>query len=215
MTERRKVGTAYAEFISEINLLSRLDLQNQNRYRAGPGRPSRSTLSKSQLFLITEGIFTRAFSSYERFLEETFLLYARGKPTMSGASVKTYLSPRSTVHAREIIKSHMNYLEWNSPNTIIKRCDIYLDEMNPLRNAMTAHANALGNMRKIRNAIAHRSNEAQEGYQSVLRAELRALPVRVPAPGEFLLMTNPRTPKNYFLVSYLDTLKDVASTAAA
>ena len=213
VVERRKVSAVHSEFKMEIDRLLRLDQQNQKRFHIGPGRPSSTRFSKSQMTLITEGVFMRAFSAYESFLEDVFLLYARGKPTVSGQTISSFLNPKSTSHARDMIKSNMTFLEWNSPDNVIKRSEIYLGDSNPIKQAVTTNLSRLQYIRKIRNAITHRSIEARNTYIPVVRTELRALPLKVPEPGEFLNTSDPRTPNSYFLVIYLDMLKSVAYLA--
>lgn len=214
MPDRRRVGAISSQFIADIERLLRLDVQNQQRFRAGPGRPGPANLSRSQMMLITEGIFLRAFSSYEKLAEEIFIFYSRGQPTRSGVRVDSFLRPRNGAHAREMIKSHMTFLEWNSPDIIIERCDIYLKDGGPIKAAFTANLTRLRDMRWIRNAIVHRSLEAFNRYGRVVRSELRAPPLTLPEPGEFLQMTNPQNRPSYFLITYMDTLKSVAQTAA-
>jgi hypothetical protein len=214
MRDRRRAGAIHSDFVSEIDRLLRLDAQNQQRFRAGPGRPGPASLSISQMTLITEAIFLRAFSSYEKFLEEIFVFYARGRATRGGELIESFLHPKNGGHARDMIKSHMTFLEWNSPETIIQRCDIYLRDGGPIKIALTSNLTRLGYMRRIRNAIVHRSMEALDRYATVVRSELRAMPLKVPDPGEFLLLTDPQVRTSYFLTSYLDVLKAVADTSA-
>lgn len=214
MRERRRVGAIHSEFVLEIDRLLRLDARNQQRFRAGPGRPGPAALSTNQMNLITEGIFLRGFSLYEKFLEEIFIFYSRGRSTRSGDSVESFLRPRNGAHARDMVKSHMTFLEWNSPETIIQRCDIYLRDGSPIKIALTSNLTRLGYMRRIRNAIVHRSREASDRYAIVVRDELRAMPLNIPNPGEFLLSTDPRARSTYFLISYLGVLKNVADASA-
>lgn len=215
MTERRKVSAVHGDFIRELDGFLRLDAQNQQRYRAGPGRPGPATLSKSQMILMTESIFTKAFSHYEMFLEELFILYTRSKSTINGKRVYSYIAPRDGKHARDMLKSNMPFLEWNSPDNIIKRCETYLKDGDPIKLSITTHSARLQTMRSIRNAIAHRSSEATVKYNNVVRAEMRASPLHPLQPGEFLLMVDPVNPPAYFLLSYLDILRNVANVAAS
>lgn len=212
MIERRRVSAVFNHFDSVIEGLIRLDAQNQQRYRAGPGRPGVAVLSKNQMSLITEGVFIRAFSSYESFLEQVFILYCRGKHTMSGLKVNRFIVPKDAQHAREIIKSAMPFIEWNSPDTMIRRSETYLDG-GPIKQAIVQHRDRLNTIRKIRNAIAHRSDEAWQKYASTVASELRVQPMRTPEPGEFLMMTDPRSRAQHFLLTYLQVLKSVASIA--
>ena len=214
MVERRKVSAVHGDFVRELDGFLRLDAQNQQRYRAGPGRPGPATLSKSQMILMTESIFTKAFSHYELFLEELFILYTRSKLTMRGKRVESYIVPRDGNHARDMLKSSMPFLEWNSPDNIIRRCETYLKDGDPIKLSITTHSTRLQTMRVVRNAIAHRSTEASIRYNNIVRAELRASPLQQLQPGEFLLMADPANRPSYFLVTYLDVLRNVANVAA-
>jgi hypothetical protein len=156
----------------------------------------------------------RAFSSYELFLEEVFILYVRGRPSCSGAMVGSFLRPRNNSHARDMIKSGMRFLEWNSPDTVVDRCDMYLAADSPIKQALTTSLDRLRRMRRVRNAIAHRSDEARGEFVAAVRGELQALPLKVPEPGEFLLMGDPFSPPNYFLLTYLDVFRRVAQIAS-
>lgn len=62
MGDRRKVSAVYNDFVLELKRLRRLDDLNHARFFPGPGRPSQNRLSPSQMHLLTEAIFTRAFS---------------------------------------------------------------------------------------------------------------------------------------------------------
>jgi len=213
MAERRKVSAVHSDFVRELDRFLRLDSQNQQRYRAGPGRPGPATLSKSQMILMTESIFTKAFSHYELFLEELFILYTREKLTIGGKRVGSYIFPRDAAHARDMLKSSMPFLEWNSPDNVIRRCETYLAEGNPIKLSITTHSSRLQTMRVIRNAIAHRSSEAATKYNNIVRSELRASPLRILEPGEFLLMADPNNAPSYFLITYLEILRNVANVA--
>jgi len=213
MTTRRKVKAVHRDFMAHVDALIRLDTQNQSRYRAGPGRPSSSTISKRQLELLTESIFARAYSHLEILIEDVFILYCYGKPTISGKNVKSFLAPKNTSHARDMIKSGMNFLDWNTPDIVIKRSDVYLEDMNPMKVAVTTHRAALNDMRKIRNAIAHQSSEARLKFKSVVLSNLRAAPLQELEPGEFLLQSVPSSQNQYFLLYYLNLMKSVANTA--
>ncbi|MDG4895044.1 hypothetical protein P9272_15860 [Mesorhizobium sp. WSM4976] len=212
--ERRKVSAVHAGFIQELDALLRLDAQNQRRYRPGPGRPGPATLSKHQMILMTESVFIKAFSHYELFLEEVFILYTRNRPTRGGHRVPSFILPKDGEHARDILKSGMPFLEWNSPDTIVRRCEVYLHDGDPIKRSITAYSARLQRMKAIRNAIAHRSAEAAQRYNNVVRAELRAAPLQPLSPGEFLLSTDPATPASYFLLSYLGIFRSVANVAA-
>lgn len=172
----RRVSAAYGSFRDEMNRLKRLDDLNQERFYPGPGRPGRERLTKSQMHLLTEGILARAFSRYEAFIEQAFLLYCQGKPSKSGRKVRSYLAPRNASHARSLVQSGMTFLEWNSADNVIERSKTYLYPDSPIFTAMTAYRARLSNIRRVRNAIAHCSVEARAHFLKVVRDELGVAP---------------------------------------
>lgn len=215
MVERRKVSTAYKSFQQEIDRLRRLDDTNQARYFHGPGRPSANRLSKDQMYLLTESILARAFSRYEAVIEDVFLLYCSGRAGMNGKAVKSYISPKNLVHARSMLKSGMNFLEWTSPDVVIDRCKTYLEQDDPVFIAISTNKTRLEYIKKIRNAIAHSSSEAHSQYLKVVRAELGVMPLNAPKIGEFLITTDQKSARgNYYLREYLDVISGVVSAAA-
>jgi len=210
------MSAAFSAFEAEMMHLQRLDDLNQKRHLPGPGRPREGGLSTNQLHLLTEAIFSRAFRQYEKFIEEAFLLYCQGRASLSGNRVRSFISPKNAKHAKQIIQSGMNFLEWNSPSKIIDRCEMYLDSNNPIKLAITTHRSKLQCIRKVRNAIAHASEEAATQFRSVLRQELLVMPLKIPDVGEFLNMRDRNSPnQDYYLRSYVAILRSVALVSAA
>lgn len=209
--ERRKVSAVYSEFTKKIHQLIRLDQKNQEMY----SNRARHSLTKSQMIIVTEGVFVNAFSQFERFLEETFILYTRQRPTRSGTKVSSFITPKDGRHAREILKSSMPFLEWNDPEKLIRRCEIYLGRDDPIKISISTSRTRLANMKKVRNAIAHSSPEAEKSYASAVRAELRIAPLQRLQPGEFLLLTDPNSSSEHFLLVYMNHLLEIADIATA
>jgi hypothetical protein len=163
---------------------------------------------------ITEGIFIRAFSSFELFLEELFVLYALGKPSISGTKVNRFILPRDGRHVRELIRADKQFVDWASADLVLQRVETYFDG-GPMKTAIVQYKDRLKTVRRIRNAIAHRSDEAWGRYVKVVAAELRAPPLKIPQPGEFLMMTDPRVRTRHFLLTYFDVFREFAEISAA
>jgi len=215
MTFRRKISASYTAVDAEIGRLLRLDAQNQRRYRLGPGAPGVGTMTTSQMIVLTEGIFLAAFRAYEMFIEEIFVLYVMGKASRSNVTAYTYLKPRSSAHAIQLMQSAMPFLEWNTPDKVIARAELYLRDGEPLKSVLTQNRTVLADMRWVRNRIAHGSEEAQTKYENVVRKALRLMPLKIPAPGEFLMATDPQVAGQYFLIKYLKAIRKVAGDLTA
>lgn len=130
---RRAVSAALKDFQLEIRRLEKFDAENQRNFAA-------SVLSQKQLHLLTEAIFFSSFRTYENFVRDIFLLYCMGKTPCSGRKkVKSFLSPLDFCHTENLIKSSMPFLDWSSPDTVIDRSELYLQNGFPIKDAVEPH----------------------------------------------------------------------------
>lgn len=209
-TSRRKTSAVYADFVKELSALARWDKDNQKAYSTELGRRPAGKISKRQLHALTESTFFGAFRAYENFVRELFILYCQEKPTTDNFPVKSYLKPRSFSHAEELIRSSMRFTDWNDPEAIIRRSDLFLRGGFPVRDMYTTNKNTFDDMKVLRNHIAHRSVESFKAYRRILQRHLRTQPLCTPEPGEFLLFTDDADPTKYRLQSYLYFLAQAA-----
>jgi hypothetical protein len=213
MQGRRRVSAAQKDFVERIDGLRRLTQRSIGRLRTGVGAPKKAEITKAELDVLVEGVFIQAFTSLEELLEDVFLLYASGKKTVSNKSVKSYLNPKDISHARELVKSSMSFLEWNDPEKMLARFEIFLKSPNPLEHAIKANQTKFRTAKSVRNAITHRSVEAMDRYRRVVQAELRTAPIKLPAPGDFLIRRKPTMPNQTFLEGYLIDFETIGNLA--
>lgn len=200
---RRSVSAVITSFTREVQSLENFANSNQTKFAAG-------VLSKKELVLLTETVFFRCYRHYENFIRDIFLLYCREKNTLNGRRVLSYLKPSNYTHTEELIKSSMHFLDWTSPDIIIQRSELYLQNGFPIKLAYTAHKDELNRYKKIRNHIAHNSIESYNQYIKVVKGHFGVVPLTVPTPGEFLLLISPTPPLRYYLLQFFDTVKQVA-----
>ena len=199
---RRKISAVTRDFQMELNRSERFDAKNQKRFSATP-----TAFSKHQLNFLTEAIFFRSFRAYESFVRDIFLLYCLEKQPRSGAKVTSFLTPKSFFHAKELIQSSMRFLDWTNPDKVIERAELYLKNGFPIKLPYTTHRETLMDFKRIRNHIAHDSKESLVGYKIVLRRHYGAVPLRIPLPGEFLLVTDKIFPTKYKLLVFFDLMR--------
>ncbi len=199
---RRKITTVYKDLQRELNRLEKFDSENQRNFLSGK-------LSKQQLHLLTETIFFAAYRSYENFIRDIFLLYCMEKKPKTGARVKSYLRPKSFSHAECLIQSSMPFLDWASPDTVIDRAEVYLEEGYPVKRPYTMNLSPLRTFRRIRNHIAHNSTSSLEEFKKVLKDHYGTLPMNIPKPGEFLLVRG-KSGANYQLLIFLDLIRTLS-----
>lgn len=193
------------ELSREIAGLRRLDKLNQSQHAMGHGKAP----TRPQLHVLTEGVFLSAFRAYEQFVRNAFLLLCRGAQLKGRKRVHSCVLPKSTAHAEEILRSSMHFLDWSSPDELVSRAEIYLRDGYPIKDFVTANMKPLRDLKKLRNRIAHSSGEAQSAYEKVVLEHYSTRPLRMPMPGEFLLLSR-RGAGTYHLVYYLDIIESLA-----
>ena len=203
MKSRRKVSAVHSDFLKEINRLKRFDGDNQINYQNG-------ILTKKQIHILVESCFFSAFREYENFIRDIFILYTQEKSRTNGRRVKSYLKPTDFFHAEKLMKSSMHFLDWNSPDIIIERSEVYLKDGYPIKSPYTMNRTRLANYKKLRNHIAHNSFESLKSYKSVLRSYHGTVPLRIPSVGEYLMLTSNANPSQYNLLEFFDLIENMA-----
>lgn len=203
--KRIKISAVYNDFVKEIASLRNFDKTNQENFQ-------NHKLSKRQLYILTESVFFNAFREYENFVRDIFLLYTQEKKNENGDKIKSYLKPKDFFHAEKLIQSSMKIIDWNSPDTIIERAELYLKDGFPIKIPYTTNRTKFSTYRTIRNHIAHNSTKSLEDYKKVLRAYYGTNPLTNPSVGEYLLLTSKVNRRNYNLLDFFKLLDDMAES---
>jgi hypothetical protein len=104
-----------------------------------------------------------------------------------------------------------DYAKWETATDVATRAKRFFRDGYPYTAPLQAGQNTLEAARKLRNAVAHRSEKAQATFEAVARNELGgALPPGLTV-GSFLNTTKPGSaPPESFLEHYLGTIQLVA-----
>lgn len=196
------------ELQSQLRSLRMLDSLNQRQFTTRVGR--KSDLTKAQFHVLTESIFFAAFRAYEQFIQNIFVLYCCGSQPSRRRLVRPYLKPKTLKHAIELLQSSMPFLDWRSPDSLINRAETYLEGGYPIKDVIAANLESLRDLKRIRNHIAHMSAESHAEYLKAVKRHYGTVPLKVPRPGEFLLLT-PRGSASYHLSDYLQLIERVAT----
>ena len=159
---------------------------------------------------LTELAFFRVFSSWEAFLERTFILYMLGQQAPSGRKTHRFGFPPNESAAYEWVADGREYANW-TPEHVKPRAKRLFRDGRPFDPALTSHHNLLFQMKIVRNAIAHESAKARQKFEVLVRNELGALPPDTTV-GNFLLTVKPRiAPPQSFLEFYLGEITKLAT----
>jgi len=192
---------------SEFRSLRALDDKNQELFSRGS---IAKDLTRAQMHLLTEAVFFAAFRTYEQFLCNVFLLYCCGIQSHGRKLVRSFLQPKTILHAEKLLKSSMPFLDWSSPDTLIERAESYLKDGHPLKVPLTTNLNDLRALKKVRNHIAHMSAESLAEFKKVLKTHYGTFPLKLQRPGEFLLLPTKNNSNSYYLRNYMDLMEAVA-----
>ena len=153
-----------------------------------------------------------AFLAWEQFLEETFLGYMMGQRPISGRAPHRYYTPPNSASAWNFLREMTGrrpYVDWTNPSEIVDRAKVVFRNGGCFLK-LPAQNQILQEMKKVRNAISHDSDDAREKFEALVRQKLTTLPTGC-TPGRFLGTTNPSAnPPCTFLDTYLDVLKQLA-----
>jgi len=199
-----------AKLHKEFEVLRKLDFSNQQHYSKLLLAGKRPRLTKAQIHLLTEGLFSNAFRCYQLFLNEVFLLYCTGRYSCRKKRVKSFLNAKNILHAKELIQSSMPYLDWSNPNTVLDRAELYLQDGYPIKQSIATNREGLLDLERVRNHIAHMSDESKRGYLKTLKNHFGVDPLRVPPPGKYLLLPHRTIVTQYYLLYYFDLIERVS-----
>lgn len=172
----------------------------------------RISFSKTNaLNLAIEYLFLEAYKIWENFLEDIFISYSRYNDPISGKRPYPFLQPKTEQHSLELLKLEKGYLDWTSPDNVIKRAEICFRNhaiiTQPMKNAMSD----LRQAKILRNYIAHASKESFRQFQNLSR---NLIGKRVKRSG--VLLNSPSTDginnyNVYFIELFRDLVKDISN----
>jgi len=206
----RSLANVLGDFQRSLRESSRLA---NDAYRwSQPLQPGvRPQISQKRRHAITELAFLTSFLAWEIFLEHSFILYLMGKGAPRGPAPVRYAFPPSLSAAIDWVAEGKEYAQWTSPPHVRGRAERFFRNGRPFAVALRSNQNVLEEAQIIRNAIAHKSANAQKKVERIVRARMGGvLPPNI-TTGKFLGTTVPGSaPPISFLDFYLERLESCA-----
>jgi hypothetical protein len=205
----RTLGTLLAssvkEFEGAIQLTARASIwQGKLQHFHG------ARFKKDHFAQIVELAFMRAFLIWEGFLEEAFTLYLLGKSSPAGFAPVRYAIPTNRQHAVDLLASDARHTDWTVAARVVNRATRFFKEGRPFTNVIRPQTNFLDNMKTIRNALSHESEEATDKFDTFVRNELTFLPPNT-SPGSFLATLKlHHMPPTTYLQFYIQNFRKMA-----
>ena len=173
------------------------------------GAGSRPYITRRRSDSMVELAFLRSFLAWERFLEESFILYLLGKQPPRGSRPRRFAMAPDAKAAQEFVCEGRGYTTWDGSSTMT-RARRFFRGGRPYTNAIEPRRHLLSEAQTIRNAIAHESQAARQRFETLVRDKLGTLPPKTTI-GRFLSTQIPGSVRveSYFAF-YLDGMRSVA-----
>ncbi len=171
-------------------------------------------LPQNQRDFISDSAFLKLFIAWETFLEDSFIKYMLGEPSITGASIVRYVQPVDEQHANKILIGTQKYVDWSNPDIVKRLCNLFFDTANPYNTFINSMLTDLFDLKTVRNAAAHLTSTTRQQLDSVGTRRLRR-PCTNMKVSDFIFAINPDSAGgDTILTSYLNQL-DVSAEGIA
>lgn len=186
-----QIYDGYNEMLSESTIL----------YQQNVGYEGH-VFSKKIYDALVEHCFMQIFLAWEKFLENSFILYLNGKTDLQGNIFVRYGIPKDNEHAYNMIKGTKNYPDWTNINDVRCLAKIYFENGGPYSIIENIPVE-FDDIKNIRNRISHVSEKSIKAFERVLsKTIMQTTNVDV---ADFLMMFKDNS-QTYFSY-YMDFIK--------
>lgn len=140
---------------------------------------------------VYEGLFMRAITTLEAFLEELFFLAVLGESGHSRARAFPRAHFRSRAVLSEFVLGGRDYVDWLPYRATEERASVYLRKDRPFSELSGAQKSKIRQWHLTRNAIAHPGRHAQDQFRSKVIGGMILLPHEKTPAGFLRSMLRP------------------------
>lgn len=199
--------TAFRSSITEANGFISLAFQQDSN--------GTYVLPQNQREFITDSAFLKIFIAWETFLEDCFIQYMLGEPSILGNTITRYIQPKNKDHANRLLIGTQKYVDWSNPDIVRTLCNLYFENRNnPFDRFISSMLSDLWDLKTIRNAAAHLSSTTQPKLDSVGSRKLKRQLYNLKVSDVIFAIDPDSNPSKTFFTTYLDKL-DVAAEGIA
>lgn len=151
-----KIYNDYNEMLSDSTILYQQNVECDGHF-----------FSKKIYDAIVEHCFIQIFLAWEKFLENSFILYLNAKADLQGNIYVRYGTPKDNEHAYNMIKGTKNYPDWTNINDVKYLAEIYFENGGPF-SIIENMPVEFEDIKNIRNRISHDSEKSAKAFERVL-----------------------------------------------
>lgn len=111
--------------------------------------------------IVISAAVLKNFVLWEEFLEGAFTQYLTGQQSSSGTDIVRYVTPTDLDHAIKIPAGAQVYADWSNHDSVVKLSKLYFENGEPFASNLNSITAILNDLKTIRNASAHISNNTQ------------------------------------------------------
>lgn len=171
--------------------------------------------AQPQRDFIIESSFLKFFISWEKFLENAFLDFLVGEPSIRGTVISRHAIPISRSHAHKILIGTQKYVDWANPEIVRRLSKLYFDITNPIETVISAIQTDIYDLKTIRNAAAHISSTTSHEIDALATRKLQRQCINFTV-SQLILAFDPAAAVNTqtFLTTYTNLLDAAAYNIA-
>ena len=171
-------------------------------------------LPQNQREFITDSAYLKIFISWETFLENSFIQYMLGEPSILGNAITRYVQPLNEQHANSLLIGTQRYVDWSNPEIVKKLSKIHFASGNPFDTFVSSMLTDLFDLKTIRNAAAHLTSTTRQQLDSLGTRKLKRLCNNLKV-SDILFAVDPDSNANEtILTTYLNKL-DISAEGIA
>lgn len=198
--------TTFRDSVAEANSFIALAFQQDSN--------GNYVLSQNEREFITDSAYIKIFIAWETFLENGFIQYMLGEPSILGNAITRYVQPLNEKHANSLLIGTQRYVDWSNPDTVKKLSILHFASGNPFDTFISSMMSDLFDLKKIRNAAVHLSSTTRQQLDSIGTRKLRR-PCNNLKVSDIIFAVDPDSAANEtILTTYLKKL-DVSAEGIA
>lgn len=154
-------------------LLATLDhIRSVFKKAAQATAPKKGTLRPPDLHKISEGLFLSAWTHWEEFIRKLMIVDLESDTDgILRKEVKKFRTALAAARLAERIINHPDakrWVEWSEVNDIVERANVFLGA-NHRYGVLSSCKSDFETLKRIRNAVAHKSDRAWESFSNLVK----------------------------------------------
>ena len=185
------LADVYSEAIQMCNDSEKL-ISDTNEFHGNAVSSNGITYSNQLHACVIDGAFLNLFMALESFLEKSFICFMMGQSGLNGNSFTRYVMPVDEKMAADMLKGNSRHTDFTNRDTVLQLAKNFFDSAGSYVY-LNSIASDFEEMKKIRNAISHISEDSKTKFHGVVRSKLGAIPPNVTTASFLNTMTSAGT----------------------